>query len=87
MGGFWLTMEFFINFYEVIEESRVNGRTLESFYSTFIALVPKDVNPCSFKYFRPISLCYCIYKICVKIVAKRIKHLLFINILGEICFF
>jgi hypothetical protein len=44
--------------------------------STFLALIPKEVNLSSFKRFRPISLCNASYKIMSKIFANRIKPLL-----------
>ena len=44
--------------------------------STFLALIPKDVNPSSFDGFRPISLCNASYKILPKLLANRIKSLL-----------
>ena len=44
--------------------------------STFLALIPKEVNPSSFDRFRPIYLCNASYKILSKLLAKRIKPLL-----------
>lgn len=44
--------------------------------STLLALVPKDINPSSFSWFRPISLCNASYKILTKILVNRIKPLL-----------
>ena len=44
--------------------------------STFLALIPKDVNPSSFNRFRPISLCNSSYKITAKLLANRFKPLL-----------
>eukprot|EP01018_Ginkgo_biloba_P003770 Gb_15008 [translate_table: standard] len=78
------TVEFFLGFYEVIEEdlmsvieeSRSSGRILAAFNTTFIALIPKSDNPSSFDEYRPISLCNCIYKIIAKIIARRVKRLL-----------
>jgi len=61
---------------KIIEESRVNGRILADFNSNFIALIQKSANPSSFKEFKPISLCNCIYKIIAKIIARRVKALL-----------
>ena len=43
---------------------------------TFLALIPKEVNPTTFERFRPISLCNDSYKILSKLLANWIKHLL-----------
>ena len=43
--------------------------------STFLALVPKEVNPSSFDRFRPISLCNTSYKNLAKLLANRFKFL------------
>ena len=45
-------------------------------YTTFLALIPKEVNPSTFDRFRPISLCNASYKIFSKLLANRIKPLL-----------
>jgi len=44
--------------------------------STFLALIPKEVNPETFGRFRPISVCNASYKILAKILVNRIKPLL-----------
>ena len=44
--------------------------------STFLTLIPKEVNPTTFEIFRPISLCNDYYKILSKLLADRIKPLL-----------
>ena len=44
--------------------------------SSFLALIPKEVNPSSFDRFRPISLCNVSYKILAKLLANRFKLLL-----------
>jgi hypothetical protein len=77
-------MEFFLGFYEflekdlvrVIEESRVFGRIVAAFNTTFIALIPKFYNSFGFDECMPISLSNCIYKIISKIISKRMKELL-----------
>ena len=43
---------------------------------TFLAMIPKEVNPSTFERFRPISLCNSSYKILEKLLANRIKPLL-----------
>jgi hypothetical protein len=43
--------------------------------STFLALIPKEMNPSNFSRFRPISV-WNSYKILTKIIASRIKPLL-----------
>ena len=44
--------------------------------STFLALIPKEVNPSSFDRFRIISMCNASYKILAKLLANRFKLLL-----------
>jgi hypothetical protein len=68
LGPDGLPMELFLRCYEFIEEdlrrmvesSRIFGKTLGAFNTTFITLVPKDDNPSSFQKFRPMSLSNCI---------------------------
>ena len=60
----WL-IEFFKRFLDifyrdllvVIEESIINGRVMDSFNSTFIALIPKVNNVNKWENFIPIPLC------------------------------
>lgn len=86
----WM-IEFFLDLFEflgpdlmaVIEDSRVSGRIPASFNSTFIALIPKADNAESLNEYRPISLCNCIYKIFSKVIARRLKRILSINIYAE----
>ena len=55
------------------KKSKVGGCT----NSSFLALIPKEVNPSSFERFHPISLCNnASYKILVKLLANRFKLLL-----------
>ena len=55
-----------------LKKSKFGGCT----NSTFLALIPKEVNPSSFDRFRPILLCNASYKILAKLLANRIKPLL-----------
>ena len=57
------------------KKSKVGGCT----NSTFLALIPKEVNPSSFDMFCNISLCNASYKILTKILANR-----FILLLGKL---
>ena len=66
-----------------MEDTRISGRIPACFNSTFIALIPKVDNPLSLADFRPISLCYCIYKVIAKVVARRLKGILSTHISGE----
>lgn len=80
-------MEFFKGLYEilgqdllaVVDESKRNKMILPAFNSTFTALIPKD-SPSSFEDFRSISLCNVVYKVITKIIANRIKSILFTHI-------
>ena len=53
-------------------KSKVGGCT----NFTFLALIPKEVNPSTFDHFRPISLCNASYKTFSKLLANRLKPLL-----------
>ena len=53
-------------------KAKVDGCT----NSTFLALIPKEVNPSSFDRFCHISLCNASYKILAKLLANRFKLLL-----------
>lgn len=55
-----------------MRKSKVGG----GINSTFLALIPKEVNPRSFERYRLISLCNASYKILAKLLANRIKPLL-----------
>ena len=67
----------------VVEDTRISRRIPASFNSTFIALIPKVDNPVTLNDFRPISLCNYIYKVVTKVIAKRLKEILFEHITGE----
>eukprot|EP00253_Pinus_taeda_P023887 PITA_23887 len=55
-----------------MKKAKVGGGT----NSTYLALIPKEINPETFARFRPISLCDASYKILAKLIANRIKPLL-----------
>ena len=54
------------------QKAKVGGST----NSTFLVLIPKEVNPSTFERFRPISLCNSSYKILAKLLENRIKPLI-----------
>lgn len=84
-------VEFYISFLDivgpdllaVIEESWTLGHIYAPVNSTYITLIPKTNSPSSFIYFRPISLYNCLYKIIAKIIANRIKPIVYDHISQE----
>ena len=54
------------------QKAKVGGNT----NSTFLALIPKEVNPVSFDRFKPISLCNASYKILSKLLENKLNPLL-----------
>ena len=54
------------------KKSKVGGCT----NSTFLDLIPKEVNLVNIEIFRPISLCNASYKLLNKLIANRLKSLL-----------
>jgi len=85
------TIEFFLGFYElinmdildVVEKSRSQGNMHAPLNATFISLIPKYEDPKSLEVFRPISLYNYIYKVVSKIIAKRMKAILYESIPWE----
>ena len=59
-----------------VDCTRVSGCIPPSLNSTFLALIPKKVNPFTFADFRPISLCNLLYKLISKVIATRLKPFL-----------
>ena len=62
--------------FHMVSTSRKKKKVGGGTNSTFISLIPKEVNPSSFDRFHPISLCNASYKILAKILANRFKLLL-----------
>jgi hypothetical protein len=60
----------------MIKRFHQKGKVGGSTNSTFLALIPKEVNPMNFDQFRTIFLCNASYKILSKLLANRIKPLL-----------
>ena len=56
----------------ILRKAKVGG----GINSTFLALIPKEINLDTFDRFRPISLCNASYKILAKLLAIRLKPLL-----------
>ncbi|GKV07275.1 hypothetical protein SLEP1_g19071 [Rubroshorea leprosula] len=60
----------FVNF---MCEFHQHGRLVKGLNSSFLALIPKKLNPLQFKEYRPISLLGCLYKLLAKVLANRLK--------------
>jgi hypothetical protein len=53
------------------------GTAFPRYYTaSFLVLIPKVSDPCSFDKFRPISLCLVVYKICSKLIVNRLYAVL-----------
>ena len=61
------------NLLVVAEESRVQGKNLGIFNSTFITLIQKKDRASILDDYRPISLCNAVYKVIAKIIANGVK--------------
>jgi hypothetical protein len=57
----------------VLEATRTTGKILESYNTSFIAMIPKEDNPTSFEKSRVISLCNCFYKLSQNLLPKDLK--------------
>jgi len=66
-----------------VKESRIFSKVVETFNSTFLAMVPKNYIPESFKDLMLISLCNVMHRIISKFIARRLKHVLFPTISGK----
>jgi len=62
--------------YNCIKEFFTRGKLLWQVNHMFIALIPKIQNPSQTYHFRPISLCWTIYKTIFKILVNRLHPLL-----------
>jgi hypothetical protein len=77
-----LPVEFFLGFYDFIEEyvwrvvdlTRSIGKTFGSFKTTFITLIQKVDNSTSFEKFTPIYSCNYKFKIISNLIARRLKR-------------
>ena len=63
------------------------GVVLESINTTFIALIPKILEPKKVSDFRPISLCNVIYKLIAKVLVNRLKKMLPFVVSNTECLF
>lgn len=59
--------------YDIVNELWASSCLPRGSNTAFIALIPKVDSPSSFKDYRPISMVGCIYKIVVKLLAKRLQ--------------
>lgn len=83
-------MEFFKSFYELlkdnlllmVKESQRESRIYGPLNSTLLCLIPKKQDAKNFEDFHPISCCNVVYKIILKIIAKRLKPMLS-KVIGE----
>ncbi|GLT33516.1 hypothetical protein SLA2020_080980 [Shorea laevis] len=70
----WSTMkDDFVNF---LLEFHRHGRLVKGLNSSFLALIPKKLNPVQFREYRPISLIGCLYKLLAKVLANRLKKVM-----------
>ena len=56
---------------EVVDETRRNGKVLDSVNTTYITLIPKVDRLASFNEYRLIPLCNLLYKVVSKIIADK----------------
>ena len=71
---FWIVIKKYL--LRMIQAFKIKAKIRGCTNSTFLALIPKEVNPTTFEIFWPISLCNASYKILSKLLADRIKPLL-----------
>lgn len=68
---YWCIIKFDIVF--AVQELFISGCMPHCWKLTFIALIPKRSGACEPSYFRSISLCTTLYKLCAKLLANRMK--------------
>ncbi|KAK2640912.1 hypothetical protein Ddye_022675, partial [Dipteronia dyeriana] len=68
-----MIQEDFINF---IQEFNIDGSIARELNETFIALIPKCVDPEMMRDFRPISLVRSMHKVLAKVLANRLKRVI-----------
>lgn len=64
------------DFLKFLDEFYINGTFPRGCNTSFIALIPKMVDPQLLNDYRPISLIGCIYKIVAKLLANKLKKVL-----------
>nr|GEX91385.1 hypothetical protein [Tanacetum cinerariifolium] len=65
-----------VEFLECIRFLETSGRFANGCSPSFIVLIPKRKDPFGFRYYRPISLIGCVYKIISKILANRLAKVI-----------
>ena len=84
LGPDGMSLIFYISFWYIVGNDVImvilsalnTGVVLESINTTFIALIPKILEPKKVSDFRPISLCNVIYKLIAKVLVNRLKKIL-----------
>lgn len=71
---FWDIIKY--DFLRFLDEFHVNGVFPRGLNASFIALIPKIVDPQALNDYRPISLIGCTYKILAKILANKVKKVM-----------
>jgi hypothetical protein len=69
--------------WEIIEDSIRSGQVLQALNATFLTLIPKENKVTTLNHFRPIALYNVIYKLLMKVIAKRLKSILLFIISQE----
>ncbi|KAJ0522407.1 putative RNA-directed DNA polymerase [Helianthus annuus] len=71
---YWVSLE--PHFWSIMDEFYTHGTICKSVNSSFVALIPKVVDPMTLSDYRPISLIGSISKIVTKVLANRLKVVL-----------
>ena len=72
---FWEKMK--TDFRRFVDEFHVHGSFPRGSNASFIALIPKTKHPQSFDDYRTISLIGCMYKVIAKLLANRLRQVIF----------